>query len=177
MGNWLVNHWFSAAVLVSLRLGDHRGSAVWGALGDTGSGGAPGGRWGVMGCPGAGLRGERSITSAPLITSAPPARPPRRPGEGGMGSGKLEYWGKTQLAGKGGPGELKNLKMILLCPVVLAGSLPRASSPLVRGGGCCENSWQGEELAPEGPSATAVLQHLWCNTACLASTHQRLSTV
>lgn len=67
--------------------------------------------------------------------------------------------------------------MRLLCPATLAGSLPRASSPLVRGGGFCENSWQGEELAPKGPSATAVLQHLWCNGACLASTHQLLSAV
>lgn len=67
--------------------------------------------------------------------------------------------------------------MLLLCSAILAGSLPRASSPLMRGGGFCENSWQGEELALKGPSATVVLQHLWCNRACLASTHQPLSTV
>lgn len=100
---------------------------------------------------------------------------PRTPGsQGRAGLWKTEVLGKTQLTGKG---VLEKLKMLLLCSADLAGSVPRASSPLVRGGGSCESSWQGEEMAPWGPSASAVLQHLWCNRACLASTHQLFSTV
>lgn len=115
--------------------------------------------------PWAGLWAETSIPSAPQPTY------PGSPGRDGLW--KPEVLGKTQLMGRE---VLEKLKMLLLCLATLAGGLPRASSPLVRGGGgSCENSWQGEELAPQGPSA--VLQHLWCNRACLASTHQLLRAV
>jgi len=60
MGNWLVNHWFSAAVLVS--------AWGWGPR-LPGGAGLPGGTaWraqgGNGGCPGAGLQGATSIATA-----------------------------------------------------------------------------------------------------------------
>lgn len=90
-----------------------------------------------MGCPGPGC-GDRQ--ASPLLS-----QPAYLGSQGRGGLWKTEVLGKTQLTGKG---VLQKLKMLLLCPAPLAGSLPHASSPLVRGGGSCENSWQGEELAP-----------------------------
>lgn len=76
MGNWLVNHWFSAAVLVSVwGWGAHWGRAVRGDSGGYGPGGLVG-EMGADGLPGAGLWGQTSVPSAQ------PARVPRQPGEG-----------------------------------------------------------------------------------------------
>lgn len=151
MANWLVNHWFSAAVLVSLGAGAGWDSAGRGARGAPGGGGDDELLWGwALG------RDEHPLCSA-------------KPGSQGRAAlCKIEVLGQTQLTGK-----LKNAAAL---PSDF-GSFPRASSPLVRGGGSCESSWQGEELAPWGPSASAVLQHLWCDRACLACTHQLLSAV
>lgn len=137
MGNWLVNHWFSAAVLVSLW--------GWGLCRVVGCAG------GLRGCGPWGLMGQMGADELPWGWAVgrdthPLCLPSSYPGSQGRdGLGKPEVLGKTQLMGKG---VLENLKMLLLCLATLAGSLPRASSPLVRGGGSCENSWQGEELAP-----------------------------
>lgn len=85
MGNWLVNHWFSAAVLVSVW--GWGGSSAWRGWGDAGGYGghslgmAPGGSWGKWGlicCPGAGLWGRQA---APLLSQ--PAKP-WHPGRDGV---------------------------------------------------------------------------------------------
>lgn len=127
MGSWLVNHWVSAAVLVSVRGWGRQARGLGGLSGEMGTDELS---W-------AGLWGETGIPSA--------RQPAHAGGQGRDGLWKTEVLGKTQLTGKG---VLENLKMLLLCLATLAGSLPRASSPLVRGGGSCEKSWQGEELAP-----------------------------
>lgn len=100
MGNWLVNHWFSATVLVSVwgwgGPSARRGGDDVGGYGGHGLGMAPGGswgKWGLRGCPGAGLQGGPSIPSAPPTCKAPAAR-------GGMGFRKLKE-NTTQRKGGG----------------------------------------------------------------------------